>query len=159
MNAPPDRQPSEECDLKLLLELVEAEEKEIVRALEIALDEKTLTRAAARARLAPGREDHWMNRQGDRRRQAIDRKMKFTPVLLKALGVAQAPRLKARSRARCRNQPSGRRFISKQVDSVSYRMRGDGLLAPPQNPFRMNNIPARRQSDVSQKITASRLES
>ena len=56
-------------------------------AWEQALSERRITSAESQARLASTREDHWMNRQGDRLRQAIDRKMRFAPILLKMLGL------------------------------------------------------------------------
>ena len=73
--------------LKDLMELVQAEERKVMAAWELALYERRMTSAASQARLAPTREDHWMNRQGDRLRQAIDRKLRFTPILLKMLGL------------------------------------------------------------------------
>jgi hypothetical protein len=78
-----------EDGLKDLLARVQAEYHDVMEAWGLELLENSVTAAARRARLAPTREDHWMNRQGDRLRQAIDRKMKFTVTLLKVLGLAQ----------------------------------------------------------------------
>ena len=39
------------------------------------------------ARLAPTRDDHWMNLQGDRLRRAIDRNKRMIPKLLEAFGL------------------------------------------------------------------------
>ena len=78
--------------LKDLMEMVEEEERRAMTAWQLALYEGRITNAAGQARLAPKREDHWMNRQGDRLRQAIDRKMRFTPVLLRSLGLANESR-------------------------------------------------------------------
>jgi hypothetical protein len=81
-----------EPEMDVLARLLDAEERDVLEAWEIALEDREVTRAAERARLAPTRDDHWMNRQGDRLRQAIDRKMRFTPVLLRSLGLAQRTR-------------------------------------------------------------------
>ena len=64
------------------------------------LRRRSLREAAKRARLAPTREDHWMNRQGDRLRQAIDRKIKFTLALLKLYNLAQEDRPNQRKKRR-----------------------------------------------------------
>jgi hypothetical protein len=95
-----DGQPPDENDINSLSILLEAERRDVVEAWEIAFDDKKMTQAATRARLAPTREDHWMNRQVDRLRQAIDRKMRFTPILLRALGLAyrHRPRLAKKHR-------------------------------------------------------------
>lgn len=91
--------------LNQLIGLVEAEERDTLEAQEIALSEKQVSITAAKARLALTRDDHWMNRQRDRLRQAIDRKMRFTPALLQVLGLAQSARLKRRRSPRKINPP------------------------------------------------------
>jgi hypothetical protein len=96
--------------LNQLIGLVEAEERDTLEAQEIALSERQVSIAAAKARLALTRDDHWMNRQRDRLRQAIDRKMRFTPALLQVLGLARSSRLKRRRSPRkispLRSQPA-----------------------------------------------------
>jgi hypothetical protein len=79
-------------DLNDLMEMVQAEERKVMAAWELALYERRITSAASQARLAPTREDHWINRQGGRLRRAIDRKTRFTPVLLRSLGLANSCR-------------------------------------------------------------------
>ena len=96
--------------LNQVIGLVEAEERDTLEAQEIALNERQISIAAAKARLALTRDDHWMNRQRDRLRQAIDRKMRFTPALLQVLGLARSARLKRRRSPRkispLRSQPA-----------------------------------------------------
>jgi len=85
-------EPLTEDQFKMLTGLVEAEEQDAMDAWEIALNEKTMTEAAGRARLAPNRTDHWMNQQSERLRQAIDRKTRLAAMLIKTLGLTSAPR-------------------------------------------------------------------
>jgi hypothetical protein len=99
---PEHHPPLTEDNFSVVLGWLEAEERDVIEARIAAEEQMELTLAAGRARLAPTREDHWMNRQGDRLRQAIDRKMRFTPVLLKALGLAYESRRAGPGRPRKR---------------------------------------------------------
>jgi hypothetical protein len=119
---------SRQEDLKDLIDLVRAEERKVMAAWELALYEKQMTTAASQARLAPTRDDHWMNRQGDRLRQAIDRKMRLTPVLLKAAGLAHATkptsRRKQQKHAKKHPHPQSQNVKSNQ----QHRPRSGGYI-------------------------------
>jgi hypothetical protein len=75
-----------------LLELVGQEQQDALNAYGLQLDQKTMTRSARLARLGSGRDDRWMNQQGERLRQAIDRKQWVITGLLQTLGLAQQDR-------------------------------------------------------------------
>jgi hypothetical protein len=68
-----------------LLELVDDELRGALTAYGIQLDQKTMTRAGRLARLRSERDDRWMNLQGERLRQAIDRKQWVITGLLQTL--------------------------------------------------------------------------
>lgn len=90
--------PLSEHEFQALQKRLDEEEHDVMEAWGIELLEKSISPAARRARLAPTREDHWMNRQGDRLRQAIDRKMRLTVTLLQVLGLAKETRPTRRQR-------------------------------------------------------------
>jgi hypothetical protein len=73
-----------------LLDLVEREEQDALTAYGLRLDEQTMTRAACLARLGPrhGR-DRLMSLQGERLRQAIDRKQWVINGLLQTPGMVR----------------------------------------------------------------------
>lgn len=127
MKPPEGREPLTEHEFKSLMVLVEAEEHDVMEAWELALDEQRVTAAASRARLAPTREDHWMNRQGDRLRQAIDRKMKFTVTLLKVFGLAH--QAGPTPRRKHRKPRANAKSICGQTPNVPSRQRDGGLGA------------------------------
>ncbi len=106
--------PLTEDGMQALIKRVEEEKNDVMSAWELALIERTLTDSAKRARLAPTREDHWMNRQGDRLRMAIDRKMRFTVTLLNALGLADPsqPTPRRRHRKKPRGAPRQTRNVT-----------------------------------------------
>jgi hypothetical protein len=87
LDANPGDQPLGESEFEELLDLVAAEERDALAAYGLALDQKTITRAACQARLGPGREDVWMDRRGEQLRNAIDRKQRVINDLLKILGL------------------------------------------------------------------------
>lgn len=89
---PEDAEPLDDEQFKILVTMVDDEYRDVMKAWELELLTKSRTEAAKRASFAPTRQDHWMNRQGDRLRQAIDRKMRFTVTLLKVLGLAEKNR-------------------------------------------------------------------
>ena len=93
IEAKPGEQPLGDSAFQELLDIVEAEEQEAITAYGLALDEKTMTRAACQARLGPTHEDLWMDRRGERLRQAIDRKQWVIIGLLQAFGLAREARL------------------------------------------------------------------
>jgi hypothetical protein len=68
-----------------LTELVDQEQHDALTAYGLHLDEKTITRSGRLARLGSSREDRWMNLQGERLRQAIDRKQWVITGLLQTL--------------------------------------------------------------------------
>jgi hypothetical protein len=105
--------PLSEQEFQSLLKRVEEEEHDVTEAWGIELLEKSVTPAARRARLAPTREDHWMNRQGDRLRQAIDRKMRFTVTLLKVLGLGKETKPTRRRRGQEKREIAGEARLPK----------------------------------------------
>jgi hypothetical protein len=64
---------------------VEQEQGDALTAYRLHLDEKTITRSRRLALLGSVREDRWMNQQGERPRQAIDRKEWVITGLLQTL--------------------------------------------------------------------------
>ena len=97
----PERgEPVSAAEFQNLLELVDAEEQDASTAYGLHLDEKTMTRLACLARLGPTRQDYWMDRRGERLRQAIDRKQWLILGLLRSLGLAHLRRPKFRRKAR-----------------------------------------------------------
>jgi len=68
-----------------LKELVDEEQRDALTAYGLHLDQKTITRSGRLALLRSGREDRWMNLQGERLRQAIDRKQRIITALLRTL--------------------------------------------------------------------------
>lgn len=96
IEAKPGEQPLGGPEFEELLDLVAAEEKDALTAYGLALDEKTMTRAACQARLGPTREDVWMDRRGEQLRIAIDRKQRVITELLKALGLIEGPARKGK---------------------------------------------------------------
>jgi len=88
---PAGSHPLSEGEFEGLLDLLEAEEQRAITAYGLELDEKTMTRAACMGRLSSARDDLWMNLQGERLRQAIDRKQWVITGLLQALGLTRRP--------------------------------------------------------------------
>jgi len=84
---PAGADPLSEEQFEGLLDLVAAEEQSALTAYGLELDKRTMTRAACLGRLGPTRDDIWMNLQGERLRQAIDRKQRVINGLLQALGL------------------------------------------------------------------------
>lgn len=99
---PKEGEPVSEAEFQNLLELVEAEEQDAATAYGLHLDEKTMTRSGRLAQLGPTQQDYWMDRRGERLRQAIDRKQWLILSLLQQFGLAN----------RCRPQPGSRRAES-----------------------------------------------
>lgn len=81
-----------DVQIQRLLGTVEEEEDAAVMAYALLLDQKSISRAGRLARLAPNRDDHWMNRQLERLRHDIDRKLKLILTLLEMFGFEQQPR-------------------------------------------------------------------
>ncbi|HEY6292509.1 MAG TPA: hypothetical protein VI455_13255 [Terriglobia bacterium] len=92
---PAGREPLSHEQFEGLLDLVAAEEQDAITAYRLELDQKTMTRAACLGRLGPTRHDIWMNLQGERLRQAIDRKQWVITGLLKAMGLIRPAALEA----------------------------------------------------------------
>ncbi|HUI40997.1 MAG TPA: hypothetical protein VL523_03405 [Terriglobia bacterium] len=74
-------------DVKGVIRLVEKEERDALESCETALDALTETGSAARSKLAPRPEDHWMMAQGDQLRRAIDRKQWVINGLVQTFGL------------------------------------------------------------------------
>jgi hypothetical protein len=91
MEPTPGDDPVSEEDFQRLLDRVHEEEEEIAGEHGLVREEKTMTRTACLALLAPTREDLWMDRQGERLRQAIDRKQMLIMRLLKLYGIQPKP--------------------------------------------------------------------
>jgi hypothetical protein len=89
MEPTPGEEPLGEEEFQRLLDLVNAEELQIAGDYGLARDEKTMTRTACLAHLGPTHESLWMDRQGERLRQAIDRKQWVIIGLLQAFGLAR----------------------------------------------------------------------
>jgi len=85
---PGGSEPLSEEQFEGLLDLVAIEEQDAITAYGLEMDGKTMTRAACLGRLGPTRDDHWMDRRGERLRQAIDRKQWVIIGLLQTLGLA-----------------------------------------------------------------------
>jgi hypothetical protein len=83
--SPKGHPPVTDDELDELMELVDQEQRDALTAYGICLDEKTITRSGRLARLGSSREDRWMNLQGERLRQAIDRKQWVITGLLQTL--------------------------------------------------------------------------
>jgi molybdenum cofactor guanylyltransferase len=77
--------------LESLLNTVEDEEQAALMAYALQLDQKSMSRVARLARLAPSRDDHWMNRHAERLRHDIDRKLKLILNLLEMYGLEERP--------------------------------------------------------------------
>jgi hypothetical protein len=86
MEVAPGEEPPKE-DLERLLELINEEQLEVAGEHCLVREEKTMTRTACLALLGPTHEDLWMDRQGERLRQAIDRKQMLIMRLLKLYGI------------------------------------------------------------------------
>jgi len=106
---PQGDKPPDDDEIKQIMMMIDDEHRDVMRAWELEILEKTITESEKRGRLAPTREDHWMNRQGERLRQAIDRKMKFTVALLKVLGLAEKNKPTHRKRRRRERRKINRR--------------------------------------------------
>ena len=109
---PKGDEPKDDDEFNTLLTLIEDEHRDVMKAWDIEIRSKRFTQAEKRTRLAATKEDHWMNRQGDRLRQAIDRKLRFTVTLLQVLGLAQKKqptRLTKRGRKTSVARPKGRK--------------------------------------------------
>ena len=87
MDPTPDDEPLNEERYQQVLDLVKEEQAEIAGFYGLARDEKMMTRTECLALLGPTREDLWMDRQGERLRQAIDRKQRLIVRLLKMYGL------------------------------------------------------------------------
>jgi len=113
---PAGADPLSEEQFEGLLDLVAAEEQSALTAYGLELDKRTMTRAACLGRLGPTRQDLWMNLQGERLRQAIDRKQRVINGLLLALGLtartAKGRTAKGRGELRKRASGGGRRSRS-----------------------------------------------
>jgi hypothetical protein len=83
------REPLSDEQFEGLLDLVVAEEQDVITAYRLELDQKTMTRAACLGRLGPTRDDLWMDRRGVQLRQAIDRKQWVIIGLLQTLGLTR----------------------------------------------------------------------
>ncbi|HEY6293241.1 MAG TPA: hypothetical protein VI455_16945, partial [Terriglobia bacterium] len=105
---PEGREPVSDQEFDELLRLVDREEEDALEGYEIQLDERTVTGPASLTRLAPTREDHWMNAPGDRLRRAIDRNKRLLPKLLEALCLAD------------RSRPTGGKEITEPQKKIPY---------------------------------------
>ena len=83
--SPKSEPPLTADEFEELTELVEQEQRDALTAYGLHLDEKTITRSRRLALLGSIREDRWMNQQGERLRQAIDRKQWVITGLLQAI--------------------------------------------------------------------------
>lgn len=88
-------EPLSEDEFQRLLDQIHEEQEEIAGDHGLVREEKTMTRTACLALLGPTHEDLWMDRQGERLRQAIDRKQTLIVRLLKLYGI-QPQRVDAR---------------------------------------------------------------
>lgn len=87
-----DSEPLNDQEFHDLLFVLEQEEQRAMDGYELELDKRTVTGAACVSRLAPRHQDQWMYLQGQRLRQAIDRKqwvitgLRQTPMLAQRYG-------------------------------------------------------------------------
>jgi hypothetical protein len=82
-------------ELKDILSMLDREETRAMEGYELELDKRTVTGSACLSRLAPRREDQWMNLQIERLRRAIDRKQWVITGLLQTSALAKQYGLKA----------------------------------------------------------------
>jgi len=93
-----EQQPLSPSQFEDLVAMVEAAQQDAERSYTLELDARTTTRAACLAGLGARHEGRWMEQQGERLRQAIDRKQWVINGLLQTLGLAHRARPKRRSR-------------------------------------------------------------
>ena len=119
-----------------LQNLVEREQQDALTGYGLQQDEKTMTRAACLARLAPTRDDHWMNRHAERLRHDIDRKLKLILSLLEMYGLEEIPRRRVRSSGRGNGGPEGASVGGAQGGPMGGSSPSEAL--PPRKPLRRN---------------------
>jgi hypothetical protein len=90
MKARDGGEPLGEEQFEGLLDLLALEERDALAAYALHLDQASMPQSASRARLGATQRDRAMSLQGERLRQAIDRKQRVITSLLRALGLHHA---------------------------------------------------------------------
>ncbi|HXJ93525.1 MAG TPA: hypothetical protein VMT20_11655 [Terriglobia bacterium] len=117
-------EPLSEDQYQHLLDLAKEEQEEIGRFYGLARDEKMMTRTECMALLGNTREDAWMDRQGERMRQAIDRKQALIVRLLKLYGIQPQPQVAGQSDPL--KQPDSARQSDAAITSGGVHQLGTG---------------------------------